>query len=87
MQCRRDLAGSCFDLSDYLQLGWKRYQIGCANGIAIARGSWEGRDVAIGWDGLGEDAAGGVEQGYCFVAPWSRLRGVVFDYAAGFFEG
>ncbi len=81
------LSGTCFDFSDYLELGWKRREIGCVQRVAIARGSREGRDVAVGGDGLGEDSAGGLEQGYCLVGRWSRLGGMVFDYAAGVFEG
>ena len=75
-----------FDFSDHFQLRRKVFQIVGADGITIARGSGEGRDVAVGGDGFGEDAAGGVEQGYGFVRGWGYARGVVFDDAAGGFE-
>jgi hypothetical protein len=54
--------------------------------LAIARGSWEGRDVAVGGDGPGEDTSGGVKQVYGFVGAWSRLRSMFLDYAAGVFK-
>jgi hypothetical protein len=76
-----------FDLSDHGELGWKLRQIGGAHGITIARGSGEGRDVAIGGNGLGEDSAGGVEKVYRFGGAWSYLRSVVFDGTAGGFKG
>ncbi len=56
-----------FDFSHHFQLGWERCQIGCAYCVAIAGGAWEGRDVAIGGDGLGEDSAGGLQEGHGFV--------------------
>jgi hypothetical protein len=60
------LTGARFNFSDYFQLGWKLCQIGCACGVAIARGAWEGRDVAIGDDGIGEHSCGGVEKSHRF---------------------
>lgn len=76
-----------FDFSDYFQLGGKLRQIGGADCVAIAGGAGEGRDVAVGCDGLGQDAASGVEQVYGFVCAGSQVRGVVLDGAAGVFEG
>jgi hypothetical protein len=57
------------------------------DGVAIARGAREGRDVAVGGDGLGEDSSDGLQQVHRFDFAWGYLRGVLFDYAAGFFEG
>jgi hypothetical protein len=57
------------------------------HGIAIARGSRKGRNVAIGDDGLSKDSAGGVEQGYVFVCAWGQPRTVVLDNAACVFKG
>jgi hypothetical protein len=84
-----DLAGhrARFDLSYHGQLGWKSLQIGGMHGIAIARGSRKGRNVAIGDDGLSKDSAGGVEQGYVFVCAWGQPRTVVLDNAACVFKG
>ena len=87
IQCGWDLTRTCFDFSDYFELGWKLSQIGCADRIAVAGGSRKGRDVAVGGDGFGEDSARGVEQAYGFVAARRDARCVVFDSAAGVFKG
>ena len=75
-----------FDFSDYFQLGGKLRQVRGVNRIAVARGAGEGRNVAVGCDGLGQDAASGVEQVYGFVCAGSQVRDVVLDGEAGVFE-
>ena len=61
------LNGAGFDLSDYFELGRKLRQIGGVDRIAVARGSREGRDVAVGGDGLGQHSPGSLEQSYSLV--------------------
>jgi hypothetical protein len=51
-----------FDFSNYLQLDGKFRKIGGAHGVAVARGSGKGRDVAVGGDGLGENSTSGGEK-------------------------
>jgi hypothetical protein len=62
-------------------------QIGCAQGVAVTRGSREWREIAVGSEGFGEDSSGGVQEVYGFYFGGRGLSSVVFDNAAGVFEG
>jgi hypothetical protein len=75
-----------FNFPDDLHLRRKLSQIGRAHRIAIARGARKRRDVAIGYDSLGEDAAGGPEQTNRFFPARLHFGRSLFDNAAGVFE-
>ena len=61
-------------------------QVGGAHGVAIARGSREGRDIAVGGDGLGENSARGLQQAYAFGGWRNDFRGLLFDNTARIFK-
>jgi hypothetical protein len=57
-------------------------KIGAAYGVAIARRPRKGRNVAIGENRFGKNAASGVEQIDQFAVPRRNLRRLFLDYTA-----
>ncbi len=78
------LSGS--DFGNDLQAGWNLSQIGGPDGKAITRGSWKRRQVAVGADLLGENAASGRQEVTALSLDNAELAGMIFDGATRGFK-
>ncbi len=77
---------SGFDLSNHLERGGNLNEVSGSHGIAVARGSREGRKIAVGSYWLSQDLSGTLKQVDEFFAPRAQAGSVLLDQVARFFE-